>query len=75
MLTRRHLFFAAPALAAGPGLRIATFSIDVTPPKGSPLCYSLVVPAERTESPLLAKGVILYPTGQKPIVLCDGTKY
>lgn len=70
MITRRHLFFAAPALAARPGLRIATFSVDVTPPKGSPLCYSLVVPAERTESPLLAKGVVLYPGGQKPIVLC-----
>lgn len=70
MITRRHLFFAAPALAARPGLRIATFSVDVTPPKGSPLCYSLVAPAARTESPLLAKGVILYPAGQKPIVLC-----
>lgn len=70
MITRRHLFFAAPALAARPGLRIATFSVDVTPPPGSPLCYSLVVPAVSIESPLLAKGVVLYPNGQKPIVLC-----
>ena len=70
MLTRRHLFFAAPALAAGPRLRLATFSVDVTPPAGAPLCYSLVVPAERVETPLLAKGVVLYPDGQKPIVLC-----
>lgn len=70
MITRRHLFFAAPALAARPGLRAATFSVDVTPPPGSPLCYSLVVPAVSVESPLLAKGVVLYPSGQKPIVLC-----
>jgi hypothetical protein len=70
MLTRRHLFFAAPALAARPALRLATFSVDVTPPAGSPLCYSLVVAAERVESPLLAKGVVLYPDGQKPIVVC-----
>ncbi len=70
MLTRRHLFFAAPALAARPTLRVATFSVDVTPPTGAPLCYSLVVPVERVETPLLAKGVVLYPGGQKPIVLC-----
>jgi len=70
MLTRRHLFFAAPALAARPTLRLARFSVDVTPPTGAPLCYSLVVPVERVESPLLAKGVVLYPDGQKPIVVC-----
>ncbi|MBM3762156.1 MAG: hypothetical protein FJW36_18140 [Acidobacteria bacterium] len=70
MLTRRHLFFAAPALAAKPQLKISTFAVDVTPPIGAPLCYSLVVPAERVESPLLAKGVVLYPSGEKPIVLC-----
>jgi hypothetical protein len=70
MVTRRHLLFAAPAFAARPALRLSTFSVDVTPPKGSPLCYSLVVPSERVESPLLAKGVVLYPQGQKPIVLC-----
>ncbi len=70
MLTRRRLFYAAPALAAKASLRIATFEADVTPPLGAPLCYSLVVPAARVESPLLARGVVLYPNGQKPIVLC-----
>ncbi len=49
---------------------MARFQVDVSPPLGSPLCYSLVVPAERIESPLWAKGVVLYPDGQKPIVLC-----
>lgn len=70
MWTRRHLFFAAPAFAARPTLRISTFSVDVTPPAGSALCYSLVAPAERMERPLLAKGVVLYPSGQTPVVLC-----
>lgn len=70
MFTRRHLFFAAPAFAARPDLRLATFAVDITPPVGAPLCYSLVVPAERVESSLLAKGVVLYPSGQQPIVLC-----
>lgn len=70
MISRRHLFFAAPALAAQPTLKVATFSVDVTPPVGAPLCYSLVVPAEKKEAPLLAKGVVLYPGGAQPVVLC-----
>lgn len=70
MWTRRHLLFAAPAFAARPALQIATFSVDVTPPPGSPLCYSLVVDAERADKPLLAKGVVVFPAGQQPIVLC-----
>ncbi len=60
---------AAPAFARPRQLRVATFSLDVTPPLASPLCYSLVVPSEKNESPLLAKGVVLYPEGQQPIVL------
>ncbi len=70
MLTRRHLFYAAPALAAKATLRVATFEADVTPPPGAPLCYSLVVPTASIESPLLARGIVLYPDTQKPIVLC-----
>lgn len=70
MLSRRHLLLAAPAFAARHTLQIATFSVDVTPPRGSALCYALVVPSERVEAPLLAKGVVLYPSGDKPIVLC-----
>jgi hypothetical protein len=44
--------------------------VDVTPPIGAPLCYGLVVPAERVEAPLLAKGIVLRPERAKPIVLC-----
>mgnify|MGYP000682548029 CR=1 FL=1 len=80
MLSRRHLLIAAPALAApvfaapafagSPALRLATFEADVTPPIGSPLCVSLVPDAARIESRLSARGVVLYPSGQQPIVLC-----
>ena len=51
-------------------MRISTFEADVTPPIGAPLCYSLVVPAAQVSSPLLARGIVLYPSGQQPIVLC-----
>lgn len=60
--------WAALGLAAEP-LRVATFSVDVTPPLGSPLCDGLVVPAEKIDDPLLARGVVLLGAG-KPIVLC-----
>ena len=51
-------------------LEVATFAVDVTPPVGAPLCYSLVVPAVAKESPLWAKGVVLRPAGERPVVLC-----
>ena len=67
MITRRG--FVA-AFATRPRLRVATFEADVTPPLGTPLCIALVPPGERVDDPLLARGVVLYPAGQKPIVLC-----
>lgn len=67
MITRRG--FVA-AFASRPGLRIAPFETDVTPPLGAPLCIALVPPGERVEDPLLARGMVLYPARQKPIVLC-----
>lgn len=73
MITRRQTLpalLAAPAIAKAKSLRVARFTADVTPPADSPLCYSLVVNSLRVEAPLLAKGVVLYPDGQKPIVLC-----
>ena len=50
-------------------LRLSTFTADVTPPLGSPLCFSFIKPAARIEAPLTARGVILEGSG-KPIVLC-----
>jgi hypothetical protein len=58
----------APAHA--PPLRIAVFEADVTPPLGTPLCDGLVLPAKSIDDKLLARGVVLFPTG-KPIVLCS----
>lgn len=59
----------ALAAAAAPGLEIATFQADVTPPLGSPLCFGLVKPAAEIVDPLTARGIILYPASGGPIVL------
>ncbi|MFN7649226.1 MAG: hypothetical protein ACK5UT_17130, partial [Acidobacteriota bacterium] len=61
--------FLSLALAPRP-LRLATFAADVTPPLGAPLCYGLVPPAASVADPLAARGVLLLPAGQPPIVLC-----
>ena len=67
MLSRRSLL----QLAVAPrGLRVATFSADVTPPLGAALCYGLVPVASSIADPLSARGVVLWPSGQLPIVLC-----
>lgn len=58
------------AFKKAPGLRIATFATEVTPPLGTPLCLGLVVPGSSVSDPLEARGVVLFPDGQQPIVLC-----
>ena len=50
-------------------LRISTFTADVTPPIGSPLCFSNIKPVETVEEPLTARGVVLF-SEEKPVVLC-----
>jgi len=55
--------------AADTPLRIATFTVDITPPIGSPLCDGLVKPAKEIVDPLSARGIILLTDG-RPIVLC-----
>src|SRR5689334_10855661 len=56
--------------AEGPtSFRLATFSADITPPLGSPLCGGWIRSAEVIDDPLLARGVVLLG-GAKPIVLC-----
>jgi hypothetical protein len=52
-----------------PAFHLATFSVDVTPPVGSPLCGGLVQPVRAVDDPLRALGVILLGMGQ-PVVLC-----
>lgn len=56
--------------AAGPaGLRLATFTCDVTPPMGHPLCGGWIKPVEGVDDPELAKGVVLMNSGGT-YVLC-----
>jgi hypothetical protein len=71
-MKRRSLLpiFAAPAFAQRSTLTAAPFSADITPPPGSPLCFSLVEPAKEVSAPLKAKGIALFPAGQAPIILC-----
>ncbi|MEM7312760.1 MAG: hypothetical protein AAF497_06380 [Planctomycetota bacterium] len=45
---------------------IATFQVDVSPPVGSPLAYD---PTRGVSQPLLAKGIVLQPKAEQPIVL------
>lgn len=45
---------------------IATFQVDVSPPVGSPLAYD---PTRGVSQPLWAKGIILKPKSEQPIVL------
>ncbi len=58
----------ARMMAAGGGLQLSTFDVDVTPPAGSFLAYT---PQVKTtwDLGLRAKGVVLLGSG-KPIVLC-----
>src|SRR5262245_17331411 len=51
-----------------PTLHVATFSCDVTPPPGHPLCGGWIEPVRAVDDPLRALGVILLGMGQ-PVVL------
>ena len=71
---QKALLLAAVTLAMASaypqGLSIAMFRADVTPPLGSPLCGGGVLPAQAISDPLSARGLIILPEGQQPIVLC-----
>ncbi|MBW3600896.1 MAG: hypothetical protein KY475_26970 [Planctomycetes bacterium] len=56
------------AAADNPQFRIATFSVDVTPPVGHPLLGGLQAPAATIGDPLFARGLILLGAG-KPVVI------
>ncbi len=51
-----------------PQLKIAYFQADVTPPVGSPVAY---VSARSITDSLSARGVVLFPRNQSPVVLCS----
>jgi hypothetical protein len=52
-----------------PSLHLATFSCDVTPPAGHPLCGGWIEPVRAVDDPLRALGVVLLGMG-RPVVLC-----
>ncbi len=52
-----------------PALHLTTFTCDVTPPLGHPLCGGWIEPVRGVDDPLKALGVILLGMGQ-PVVLC-----
>ena len=47
-------------------MRVGVFSVDVTPPLGSPVAYA---PARHIDDPISARGIVISGAG-KPIVLC-----
>lgn len=61
------LLLVSPAFA---GFSIATFEADVTPPLGTPLCGGGVPPVQSVTDPLSARGIVFFPDGEKPVVLC-----
>lgn len=48
---------------------VAAFSTDVTPPLGHALLAGMIEPARTIIDPLFAKGLVLSPQGQEPIVI------
>lgn len=71
MITRRRLLgtaACAPAAWAASSWRLATFTVDVTPPLGHPLLAGLYEPALKIEDPLYAKGLILLGP-EKPVAV------
>jgi hypothetical protein len=61
------ILFVVDPIAAEP-LRVGPFSLDATPPLGTPLCDGLVPPVASIDDPLSARGIVLLGAG-KPIVL------
>src|SRR5262245_37236003 len=52
-----------------PPLHLASFSCEVTPPDGHPLCGGWITPVRAVDDPLRALGVVLLGVS-KPVVLC-----
>lgn len=69
----RILIVCCALLCCLPGLaevRLATFKVDVTPPLGAPLCGGSRPAAIGVDDPLSARGVVLLPANESPVVLC-----
>ncbi len=68
------ILFSVSLLVAGHAcatqFSIATFQVDATPPIGSPLCIGNVTPVVDITDPLTARGIVILPKDQLPIVMC-----
>jgi hypothetical protein len=68
------VFVAVAILTSSPAfavdLRVGTFNVDATPPVGSVLGGGSVPPMRGVDDPLSARGIVLLPEGQEPVVLC-----
>lgn len=53
---------------ADDGLRIATFSADITPPLGQPVGLGFIPILKTAEHPLLARGIMLRDTGMTCVI-------
>ncbi len=74
VLLTQLILSAAPAADATPDrptatLQLGTFSCDITPPEGHPLCGGWAKPVVGVDDPELAKGVVLRDAGGT-YVLC-----
>lgn len=63
------LLAPTPAAATGVSYKLATFSVDVTPPLGHPLMGGGVQPAATIEDPLYAHGIVLQGAGPSIVLL------
>jgi len=59
-------FLCACSMASAGPLKVAPFSVDITPPLGSMLAYN---EAKHVDDPLYARGIAIL-SDQKPVVLC-----
>jgi hypothetical protein len=67
LLAIAALASAVYSAESAPGLKIATFDVDATPPVGSMMAYDKVL--RKDDLPLRCRGVVLLGAGE-PIVLC-----
>ncbi len=68
LLTLFSVFTGSNVYAQGPGLQLATFDVDATPPVGSDLTYDRMT--NDWDLGLRAKGIVILGSG-KPIVMCS----
>ncbi len=64
------VFVLTLGLAHAAELRVGTFNVDATPPVGSALAGGGVPPMRGIDDPLSARGVVIIPEGEDPVVLC-----